>query len=778
FSPEQGIQLFEQVLSQDQALPPQVGILQVNWLTLLPQLPMDSLPAFFKCVAGTGMRDSKANILETLSGLSAPDRASRLQSYLQVEIARILGQSNTISTTRSFVDIGLDSLMAMELLGVCKRDLGLILYPREVFEHPTVEALSHYLAQELERTASGATGPATLTPQPSLQPSLVEFAAPMLGRDRTFSAVERKNAPAIFLLSSPRSGSTLLRVMLAGHPALFCPPELHLLPFETLAERQTALANSYLNEGLQRAVMELKGLDANASQALLSEWTEQGMTIPEMYHKLQTLAADRCLVDKSPTYGFSLSTLRRAEQVFEAAKYIHLARHPYAVIDSFVRNRMDKIFDFPAQDPYLLAHQVWTVNNQNILNFLAEVDPSRHYFLRYEDLVTDIEKAMGQLCDFLGISFHPLVLNPYTQQQRRMTDGVKTYSMLIDDPNFHRRRAIDPTLADAWKSVTLPAETPPLNRTLAQQMRYQLPGQSPPAAITLTLPTTAPLATMQEHWITVRGLDLCVCTWGPETGRSILCLHGVLDQGAIWDAIAPALVRHGYRVIAPDLRGHGKSAHVGPGGNYQVLDHLGDVDALVQHLGLETFPVVGHSMGAMIAASLASARPEQIQSLTLVEHIVPGDETQSTADQLTTHLNYLSSPPTHSIYATLAEAVDRFQKLVPALTPARAKKLAARIVEPVNGGLRWRWDPRLLTRFGLGGGTFTRDLYAQLLQHIQTSTTLIFGRQSDLNRPEDLAFQRQHLPQAAVVTIVGGHNLPLESPAEVTSELLRQLGHV
>ena len=778
FSPEQGIRLFEQVLSRNGTLPPQVGVLEVDWSMLLPQLPTDSLPAFFKSVAGTVALKPKANILKTLSGLSAPERVSSLQSYLQIEVARILGQSDVIPITKSFVDIGLDSLMAMELLGICKRDLGLILYPREVFEHPTVETLSHYLAQELERTTSGATAPVTVTAASSSQPSVVEFAAPMLGHNRTFSPVARKNAKAIFLLSSPRSGSTLLRVMLAGHPALFCPPELHLLPFETLAERQTALAESYLNEGLQRAVMELRGLDADASQALLNDWTEQGMTVPEVYHELQTLAGDRCLVDKSPTYSFSLSTLRRAEQVFEDAKYIHLARHPYAVIDSFVQNRMDKIFDFPDKDPYHLAHQVWAVNNQNILDFLADVDPSRHYFLRYEDLVTDTEGVMGKLCDFLGVSFHPWVLNPYSHQQRRMTDGVKAYSMPIDDPNFHRRRTIDPTLADAWKSVKLPLQMPPLSRALAQEMRYELPGESPPEVNPPTLPNTPPLATMQEHWIKVRGLDFCVCTWGPKTGRSILCLHGVLDQGAIWDAIAPTLVQHGYHVIAPDLRGHGKSAHVGPDGNYQVLDHLGDVDALIQQLGLETFPVVGHSMGAMIAASLASARPGQIQSLTLVEHIVPGDEAKSTADQLTTHLNYLSTPPSHSIYVTLADAVDRFQKLIPALTPARARKLVARIVEPVNGGLRWRWDPRLLTRCGLSGGMFTRTLYAQLLQHIQASTTLIFGRQSDLNRPEDLDFQRQHLPQASVVTIMGGHNLPLESPAEVTSALLRQLGHV
>ncbi len=571
--------------------------------------------------------------------------------------------------------------------------------------------------------------------------------------------------------------------MLAGHPHLFCPPELHLLPFETLAERQQALAGSYLDQGLQRALMELKQLDAEASAALLNRWSNDDMTISEMYRQLQTWAGDRQLVDKSPTYGFSLSTLRQAENLFDSAKYIHLVRHPFAVIESFVRNRMDKIFDLVEAEPYRLAERVWSLSNQTILQFLATLEaPHRHHFIRYEDLVTHPRKVMQHLCQFLGIPFHSSILNPYEHREQRMTDGVKAQSMPIDDPNFHQRRAIDPSLADSWKAITLPLELSPDTQALMAKLQY-LAVESPDQPITThtvsATPSTPPFALLQEQYISIRGLDLCLCSWGPEAGQPILCLHGVLNQGAIWDAIAPALVEQGYRVLAPDLRGHGKSGHVGPEGNYQILDHLGDVDALVQQLGCDRLPVVGHSMGAVIAASYASARPDRIDSLMLVEPVVPSGETESSADQLAAHLNYLAIPPMHPIYTSLSEAAERFQKTIPGLSLAWAERLAARIVEPVKGGVRWRWDARLQvrTRFGLSGGTFTRDRYAQLLQHIQAATTLIFGKQSDFNRPEDLAFQQQHLRQAQVVTIPGGHHLPLQSPTEVARELLKRLGH-
>lgn len=783
FVPEQGMRLLAAVLNNPN-LPPQVGIVQVDWAILLPQLPFEQLPAFFTQLATGSIAENHDQLLAKLLALELSDRTQHLERYLQREVAQVLGRADAIPTHINLLDMGLDSLMVMDLLGLCKRDLGLTLYPREVFEHPTLEALGHYLAQELQRTvqqadASPAPAVATLTAPTNTR----EFAVPIWGRDRTFAPVARKNDAAVLLLSSPRSGSTLLRAMLAGHPGLFCPPELHLLPFATLAERQTALAGTYLDQGLQRALMALKDLDADASSRLLQAWIEQGMTVPDLYAQLQALADDRTLIDKSPTYGFSPSTLQQAEQIFESPKYIHLVRHPYAVIDSFVRNRMDKIFNLPEQNPYQLAHEVWEVSNQNILNFLTKVDPHRHHFLRYEDLVTHPEAAMAELCVFLGIPFDVRLLNPYTQPQQRMTDGVTAQSLAIDDPNFHRRRAIDPALASAWKSIKLPMALPSSSRILAQQLQYELPEALPEdtaAAHAPQPPDSDPLATLQEQPLTVRGLDFCVCTWGQETGTPILCLHGVLNQGAIWDAVAPALVQQGYRIIAPDLRGHGKSAHVGPEGNYQLLDHLGDMDALMQQLGLASCHVVGHSMGAVIAASLASARPRRTQSLTLVEPVVPGEDTEPTVEQLATHLNYLASPPTHPVYAKLSEAVDRFQKSLPMLLPTWAEKLAARILEQVDGGVRWRWDPRLQvrTRFGLSGGTFTRDRYAQLLQHIQAPTTLIFGKQSDFNRPEDLAFQRQHLPKAAVVTIPGGHHLPLESPVEVARELLRKLSHL
>ena len=76
-------------------------------------------------------------------------------------------------------------------------------------------------------------------------------------RDRTGCGeiAAPRNSRAIFVLAPPRSGSTLLRVLLGGHPRLFAPPELELLNFASLAARREAFPgrDGFRLEGAIRA---------------------------------------------------------------------------------------------------------------------------------------------------------------------------------------------------------------------------------------------------------------------------------------------------------------------------------------------------------------------------------------------------------------------------------------------------------------------------------------------------------------------------------------------
>ena len=102
-----------------------------------------------------------------------------------------------------------------------------------------------------------------------------------------------------FLVGAPRSGTTLLRVMLAGHPRIFSPPEMILAPFTTMAERKARLTERFWEKGgLRRALMELDGLDVDAAK--VSEAALDDRTIPEVYQYLFDRLGGRMLLDKCP----------------------------------------------------------------------------------------------------------------------------------------------------------------------------------------------------------------------------------------------------------------------------------------------------------------------------------------------------------------------------------------------------------------------------------------------------------------------------------------------
>lgn len=94
-----------------------------------------------------------------------------------------------------------------------------------------------------------------------------------------------------------------------------------------------------------------------------------------------------------------------------------------------------------------------------------------------------------------------------------------------------------------------------------------------------------------------------------------LCLHGLVDDMAIWDRLLPGLVERG-RAIRVDQRGHGCSE--APPGPCSRMQLAGDVVAVLDALGVEKARLVGHSMGGIVAMETALAFPDRVDSLVLV----------------------------------------------------------------------------------------------------------------------------------------------------------------
>lgn len=101
-------------------------------------------------------------------------------------------------------------------------------------------------------------------------------------------------------------------------------------------------------------------------------------------------------------------------------------------------------------------------------------------------------------------------------------------------------------------------------------------------------------------------------------GPAVLLLHGWPDTHRLWRECIGPLQQGGSRVIAPDLRGFGRSSQPTDVAAYSMLEMLGDVVAVLDATGVERAHVVGHDWGAALAWVLASVAPDRVHSLCAV----------------------------------------------------------------------------------------------------------------------------------------------------------------
>lgn len=134
--------------------------------------------------------------------------------------------------------------------------------------------------------------------------------------------------------------------------------------------------------------------------------------------------------------------------------------------------------------------------------------------------------------------------------------------------------------------------------------------------------TAVPLPDIEEHTVDSGGVAINVAVAG--SGRPVLLLHGFPDSWHLWESQIRALAASGYRVIAPDLRGHGESDRPEDVAAYRMPPLIGDVLAVLRHFGIDRTAVVGHDWGAALAWSLTLRHPEIVERLTVLSVGHPG----------------------------------------------------------------------------------------------------------------------------------------------------------
>ncbi len=124
------------------------------------------------------------------------------------------------------------------------------------------------------------------------------------------------------------------------------------------------------------------------------------------------------------------------------------------------------------------------------------------------------------------------------------------------------------------------------------------------------------MAAREHIEVDVDGGALFVASWGTAAAPTVVAVHGITANHAAWQWVADEL-ESDLRLVAPDLRGRGASA--GVGGGYGLERHAADVVAILDTLGRDRAVVVGHSMGAYVAAVVAAQYPERVAAVVMVD---------------------------------------------------------------------------------------------------------------------------------------------------------------
>jgi pimeloyl-ACP methyl ester carboxylesterase len=255
-------------------------------------------------------------------------------------------------------------------------------------------------------------------------------------------------------------------------------------------------------------------------------------------------------------------------------------------------------------------------------------------------------------------------------------------------------------------------------------------------------------------------LRLHYTEWGDPEAPPIILQHGGRDHSRSWDRVVEALLPD-WRIIAPDLRGHGDSAWA-EDGNCGMDDHLYDHAMLFDQLNIERATVIGHSLGGNIVWRHAAARPERIVKLVSIEGLGPSPKIlaeaaaipigKRVADWINRRTKALQRK--RRIYPTLDDAVARLQPTHPHLDAEWVRHLAVHGVEQVEGGYCFKTDP-CMTPISLHD--FSLSERQDMWRAVSVETLLVYGADSWASSP--LADGRAgFFPDARTVVIDGaGH---------------------
>lgn len=245
------------------------------------------------------------------------------------------------------------------------------------------------------------------------------------------------------------------------------------------------------------------------------------------------------------------------------------------------------------------------------------------------------------------------------------------------------------------------------------------------------------------------GVTIAYREFGDPKGKALILVHGFTDNARSWSLVIP-YIPHSYRIIAMDVRGHGKSS--APECCYAFPDLAYDVKLLMDKLNVDTATLIGHSLGSMISQTVAASYPERVNGVVLISSTATNDAFQDDS-WLASELPKLTFP--------LAQNSPFMNEWYTNELPVDPEFINYEKNESA-GVPRQVW-------YGVMSSGRISDI-SRNLSKIKAPTLVIHGSKDAFFAADSQAKLRELLPQSKFVEFTGaGHNVMWEKPQEVAA---------
>lgn len=280
-------------------------------------------------------------------------------------------------------------------------------------------------------------------------------------------------------------------------------------------------------------------------------------------------------------------------------------------------------------------------------------------------------------------------------------------------------------------------------------------------------------ATYADHDVTVGDLKLHYQEWGDAKSPPILMLHGFGVSGHMFDEFAER-VKDRYRLIALDQRGHGDSDWSEPG-DYSRDAFVDDAEGFRKALKLESFILIGHSMGGLNAVSYTVQHPERVTALVLV------DVGPEAAKEGVDNIVRFTRGPDELEFEQFVEMAHQFNQR--RTIENIRERMGHRLKPSESGKYTWKFDKRFRQPDSplRVGSEMTNDEVWQLYRDVRVPTLLVRGAESDVLTQDTAERAVREMRRARLKVVAGaGHSVPGDNPDDfsaVVTEFLTDAEH-